>query len=583
MEKTVAGAVEGINVVFPDDDITSISIGQNILERGVKNVFKNSCSSIENLRIIGTVPHLDTNWLYDSGNHEPYLPNIKYVYLEHVKAIRLWTFCDAEKLIEVRLPKVLNTIEENAFAKYIDGMDFSKLPNITTFIVEDIKSWCSVSLGTKFSNPCYSMSSGAITVESTGTAIDSLDSTNIDGVKEIAAYTFTNCQTLTQINLPNTVESIGRGAFSDCRGITKVVIPNSITSIGDEAFSGCSSITDLSAQNGLELTHLGLNAFQGCSSELFNTSLIEGMSLFTGYIVDATAFPDEIDFSDSSIKGFPDRLFSGRSNIVSVSLGTGFTIVPAEAFFNCTNLNAVTLADDIEIIGKEAFYNCSALKSITIPAQTKTIGESAFSSSGLTGISIPDGVIDIEPDCFSFCDSLKTVKLGRGLSRISTSMFKCSKALKSIEIPANIKVIEDNAFSMYDQDYGQGHLINSLNAVKFNEGLEKIGISAFYCCSNITELTFPNSLEVIGASAFKECSGLQEISFGSTLKGLDDMSFYNCINVSSMTFAGNQPTVGTDAFYGISTDNCTVHIKNGTTGWDIVGGKWHGFTVETYN
>jgi hypothetical protein len=44
----------------------------------------------------------------------------------------------------------------------------------------------------------------------------------------------------TDLDIPQTVTSIGNSAFFYCEGLTFVTIPNSVTSIGDYAFSGCS-------------------------------------------------------------------------------------------------------------------------------------------------------------------------------------------------------------------------------------------------------------------------------------------------------------------------------------------------------
>ena len=44
------------------------------------------------------------------------------------------------------------------------------------------------------------------------------------------------------VNIPNTVTSIGESAFTSCASITSVTIPNSVTSIGASAFSNCKNL-----------------------------------------------------------------------------------------------------------------------------------------------------------------------------------------------------------------------------------------------------------------------------------------------------------------------------------------------------
>jgi hypothetical protein len=62
---------------------------------------------------------------------------------------------------------------------------------------------------------------------------------------------------ITNLIIPNSVASIGRGAFYGCSGLTSVTIPNSVTSIGDDAFSYC-SVTSVTIPN--SVTSIGERA-----------------------------------------------------------------------------------------------------------------------------------------------------------------------------------------------------------------------------------------------------------------------------------------------------------------------------------
>ena len=46
----------------------------------------------------------------------------------------------------------------------------------------------------------------------------------------------TDCTSLTNVTIPNSVTSIGSYAFVFCTSLTSVTIPNSVTSIGEAAF-----------------------------------------------------------------------------------------------------------------------------------------------------------------------------------------------------------------------------------------------------------------------------------------------------------------------------------------------------------
>ena len=59
------------------------------------------------------------------------------------------------------------------------------------------------------------------------------------GVKVIGNNAFWWCDSLTNINIPNSVTNIGYEAFECCRSLTNINIPNSVTYIGYNAFSDC--------------------------------------------------------------------------------------------------------------------------------------------------------------------------------------------------------------------------------------------------------------------------------------------------------------------------------------------------------
>ena len=52
-------------------------------------------------------------------------------------------------------------------------------------------------------------------------------------------------RSVTEIEIPNDVTTIGENAFSDCTSLTTVTIPSSVTSIQYGAFQGCTSLTVL--------------------------------------------------------------------------------------------------------------------------------------------------------------------------------------------------------------------------------------------------------------------------------------------------------------------------------------------------
>ena len=58
------------------------------------------------------------------------------------------------------------------------------------------------------------------------------------------------------------------------------------------------------------------------------------------------------------------------------------------AFSDCSGLTNVTIPDGVTEIGDEAFRECSRLTNVTLPSSMTSIGNSAFAScSGLTSVT----------------------------------------------------------------------------------------------------------------------------------------------------------------------------------------------------
>ncbi len=51
------------------------------------------------------------------------------------------------------------------------------------------------------------------------------------------------CESLTSIDIPDSVTSIGNSAFDGCKSLKSIVIPDGVTNIGKGAFYGCDALT----------------------------------------------------------------------------------------------------------------------------------------------------------------------------------------------------------------------------------------------------------------------------------------------------------------------------------------------------
>lgn len=91
-----------------------------------------------------------------------------------------------------------------------------------------------------------------------------------------------------------------------------------------------------------------------------------------------------------------------------------------------------------------------------------------------------------------------------------------------------------------------------IKAVVIEDGVTSIATSAFYGCSNLTDVSIPNSVSTIGSQAFSYCTGLKEITVPETVTVIYDGTFANCTSLAKVTL----PDTVTDIQYR-AFESCT--------------------------
>ncbi len=99
----------------------------------------------------------------------------------------------------------------------------------------------------------------------------------------------------------------------------------------------------------------------------------------------------------------PDSITHNGTKYPVISIGNS-------AFRDCTGITSVTIPNGVTSIGQYAFFLCNGLTSVTIPNSVTSIGNYAFMHcSSLTSVTISSGVTTISKQAFYNCSSLDTV------------------------------------------------------------------------------------------------------------------------------------------------------------------------------
>ena len=85
-----------------------------------------------------------------------------------------------------------------------------------------------------------------------------------DGIEEIAACAFWECNRLENVIIPETVTKIGQQAFSNCFTLKEIIFPSSLLEIEDAAFVSCAGLESITIPD--SVTVIGIKAFSQCRS-----------------------------------------------------------------------------------------------------------------------------------------------------------------------------------------------------------------------------------------------------------------------------------------------------------------------------
>ena len=222
------------------------------------------------------------------------------------------------------------------------------------------------------------------------------------GLDTLSPYLFSNCYQLKQIVMPDTVTDIGEGTFSFCLLLDNIVFSCNISSIGNRAFNhtmwlNCNK-NDFVTINGI------LVLYQGDQENIIipqNVNKISGSVFYNNEKILSVEIPD-------SVNEIGNSAFMNCSNLQSLKIPNGVTYIPTDMCCQCDNLQYVELPDSIKTIGYGAFFRCYKLNTIKLKYGIKRIDKYAFLyCKELGDIFLPEDIEDIDDLAFDGCESLK--------------------------------------------------------------------------------------------------------------------------------------------------------------------------------
>ena len=255
-----------------------------------------------------------------------------------------------------------------------------------------------------------------------------------------------------------------------------------------------------------------------------------------------------------------------RGTAGPIIIPEGVTRIDAKAFILGGRITAITIPDSVREIGPEAFHGCE-------------------------GLADENGFVIVRDTVYDYFGPGGDIELPANVKCIDDHAFAASftnhvKEIRSLRLPANVEIGEGAFYGcsgLADKDgfviiqgilcgyFGGKKQVDiptgisavgesafagnkKIESVTIPEGVIRIEARAFANCTKLNRVDLPQTLEKIGPAAFSEDARLNTIAIPPRISAIEDETFIGCRSLRRLVVPKGVTRIGNGAFKKISIE-----------------------------